>query len=75
METLPKVLGATSAAGNVQEHQHLNKLLLDYFIHSELGAKYSGTAKAEFEKNLPRNFVLTQSITKNASDMNQNEED
>ena len=75
MEILPKVLGATSAAGNVQEHQHLNKLLLDYFIQSELGAKYSGTAKAEFEKNLPRNFVLTQSITKSASDMNQNDED
>ena len=75
METLPKVLGATSAAGNVQEHQRFNKLLLDYFIHSELAVKYSAPAKAEFEKDLPRNFVLTQSITKNSSDTNQNEED
>jgi hypothetical protein len=44
METLPKVLGATSVAENVQEHQHLNKLLLDYFIHSELATKHSASA-------------------------------
>ena len=59
MESLPKMVGATSGASNVHEQQHLNKLLLYYFILSELATKCSASARPEGAKDLPENHLMS----------------